>query len=133
MDLLTHLLAFLVPPPPKKKSLPKYCIGSPVFLEYRVPFLVDRERRDALNEGEAIDLVHGVEVCVCELVVFHVRKVVPESRQEGDQFIVGQEVELDCRGLQCPMLIPGSVQVFYGRRSINAEIMKLYGETNYID
>ena len=110
--------------------IPEYCIGSPVFLEYRVALLIDGEGRDALDEGEAIDLVHGVEVGVRELVVLHIGEVVSEPGEEGDQLIVGQEIELHSGGLQRSVPVPGPVQVFYGGRSVNTGIMKLDEERN---
>ena len=94
--------------------LPEDGVGSPVFLINRISFFIDGERGDALDQRQGVDLVHAVQVGLGELVVLHVRKVVPEPRQEGHEPVVGKEVELNSRGLHSPVFIPRSVQVFYG-------------------
>ena len=75
--------------------LPEDGVGPPVFLINRISFFIDGERRDPLHQGQGVDLVHAVQVGLGELVVLHVRKVVPEPGEEGDQVVKREEVELD--------------------------------------
>ena len=75
--------------------LPQDGVGSPVFLINRISFFVDGKRGDALDQRQGVDLVHAVKVGLCELVVLHVREVVPEPGEEGHQVVKGEEVELD--------------------------------------
>ena len=67
--------------------LPEDGVGSPVFLINRISFLVDGERGDPLDQGQGVNLVHAVQVGLGELVVLHVRKVVPEPGEERHQVV----------------------------------------------
>ena len=101
--------------------LPEDGVGSPVFLINRISFFIDGERRDPLDQGQGVDLVHAVQVGLGELVVLHVGEVVPEPGEEGHQVVEGEKVELDSGGPVSPLLVPGSLQVLDGGRSVNTE------------
>ena len=101
--------------------LPEDGVGSPVFLINRISFFINGERRDPLDQGQGVDLVHAVQVGLGELVVLHVGEVVPEPGEEGHQVVEGEKVELDSGGPVSPLLVPGSLQVLDGGRSVNTE------------
>ena len=66
-----------------------------------------------------------MKVGLRKLVMFNVREVVSEAREEGDKLIVGQKVELDRGGLGGSVLVPRSVKVLYGRGAIDTVIRKV--------
>ena len=100
---------------------PEDSVGPPVLLVDWIPVLVDGEGGDALHQGQSVDLVHAVEVGLRELVVLHVGEVVPEPGEEGHQVVEGEEVELDSGGPVSSLLVPRSLQILDGRRSVNTE------------
>ena len=98
---------------------PEDSVGPPVLLVDRISVLVDGKGGDALHQSQGVDLVHAVQVGLGELVVLHVRKVVSEPGEEGNQVVEGEEVELNCRGPAGPLFVPRSLQVLHCRGTVN--------------